>query len=289
MKNDPELSYKNNHISQEEWYVHAVSPQTVTIELGIIKLLIPLRKNLFINSVYVPPMMQRFFLPDHIEHPTFAERLILELMSRYPSGNISLSENITIKGVEKFQKTNYLLPLNQNYDHLQSGYRKGHKLNLKTAFQHNIKIFESDDIKETISFYKKFSNQRIPKFYKNEVLLSSCITSCINHKCGIIVQASTMDNQLLSIAFFSIYNKRITYHLSCSSPEGKQSCAMYGIIDYIIRKYQQQQVLLDFEGSSIPGLAKFMSGFGAKEEHYYNYQWNRNPVLKLFLWLKRLF
>lgn len=264
----------------------SVSIHSRTIVIDGHQVLIPVYKKLFIEQVYVPPMVQRIYMPEALDKESFATKLIQELSSSYSAGIVSISEELTFSGISKIKKTNYILSLNQSYEQLSANYRKGHKLNLKTFYQSQIKIEESTKIEESIKFYNKFSHPEIPVFYKNANLLNNCISSCIRHNCGFLLQARDPNDQLIAIAFFSLYHNRLTYHLSCSSPIGKKYSAMYGIIDYMIRKYQNSQIILDFEGSSIPGLALFMSGFGAVEENYFSYRWNRNPFLRVIQWMR---
>ena len=57
------------------------------------------------------------------------------------------------------------------------------------------------------------------------------------------------------------------------------------LLDELFIARAGDQIKFDFEGSNIPGLGRFYSGFGAIEEPYYNLKINRLPLpLK---WLKR--
>lgn len=265
----------------------SVAIKSRTIAIDGHQVLIPVYKKLFIEQVYVPPMVQRIYMPEAVNNESFAKKLIQELSSSYSAGIVSISQELSLSGITKIKKTNYILSLNQSHEQLSANYRKGHKLNLKNFYQNHIQIEESISIEESVNFYRKFSNPEIPAFYKKAELLHRCMSACFQHNGGLLIQAKDPDNQLIAMAFFSIYNKRLTYHLSCSSPSGKKHNAMYGIIDYVIRNYQNKEMILDFEGSTIPGLALFMSGFGATAENYFSYRWNRNSFLKAIQWMRR--
>jgi len=43
------------------------------------------------------------------------------------------------------------------------------------------------------------------------------------------------------------------------------------LFDSIIEEYAGQKKILDFEGSGIPGVARFFQSFGAVNEPYYVY------------------
>jgi hypothetical protein len=53
---------------------------------------------------------------------------------------------------------------------------------------------------------------------------------------------------------------------------GRAIGIMHGIINWVIQKYEGENVLLDFEGSSIPSVASFYKKFGATEFPYFVFQ-----------------
>lgn len=75
-------------------------------------------------------------------------------------------------------------------------------------------------------------------------------------------------------AAFSMYKNRITYILGSSMPDKKRP-QMHGIFAHLIRQYAGTQTILDFEGSDIPGIARFYEGFGAINEPYAVIQWKK--------------
>jgi len=102
---------------------------------------------------------------------------------------------------------------------------------------------------------------------------------------GSIYAAYGPDNTLCSAAFFYFAGKRVLYLNAASSDEGKANSSMYQIVDQFIREHSGSALTLDFEGSSIPGIARFYSGFGAESEHYYSLKMNRLPIP--LRWLKK--
>jgi hypothetical protein len=51
----------------------------------------------------------------------------------------------------------------------------------------------------------------------------------------------------------------------------------------LIKEFAGQPIILDFEGSDIPGIAQFNKSFGAEKEFYFKIKINRLPW-----WLKLL-
>ena len=78
-------------------------------------------------------------------------------------------------------------------------------------------------------------------------------------------------NEIIAGALYLIYFNRIYYLVSFSSEEGKRSSAMFWVMDKLIQRYAGKEMILDFEGSMITGVAKFMKGWGAELETYQMY------------------
>lgn len=83
-------------------------------------------------------------------------------------------------------------------------------------------------------------------------------------------------NETLGAAIFFITPPSSTsglrcIHYVCAGPTeaGRSMGIMHGIIHWVIQKYAGENVLLDFEGSSIPSVASFYKKFGATEFPYF--------------------
>jgi len=60
---------------------------------------------------------------------------------------------------------------------------------------------------------------------------------------------------------------------------------MFFLLDEFIRKYAEKNVILDFEGSMIPGLARYYEGFGAIAGKYQQIISNHLPFY--IRWIKK--
>ncbi len=62
------------------------------------------------------------------------------------------------------------------------------------------------------------------------------------------------------------------------------NAAMTFLIDQVIDEHTPSQIVLDFEGSNDPNLARFYKGFGAKRTTYMGWQQNKLgfPLKQLF-------
>jgi lipid II:glycine glycyltransferase (peptidoglycan interpeptide bridge formation enzyme) len=90
---------------------------------------------------------------------------------------------------------------------------------------------------------------------------------------------------LLASAVFFYSHSRAYYILVGNHPDGRTTGASHALIDAFIRDHAGQNIILDFEGSDIPNLALFYSGFGALEEKYAAIKNNNLPFY--MKWLKK--
>ena len=82
---------------------------------------------------------------------------------------------------------------------------------------------------------------------------------------------------LISSALFFRSHQRIYYIAAWSGEAGRVAGGSAALMDHTIRRFAGQDMVLDFEGSDIPGIAFFFEGFGADIEEYLFIRHNRLP------------
>jgi hypothetical protein len=82
---------------------------------------------------------------------------------------------------------------------------------------------------------------------------------------------------IISSCVFFFSHNRAYYILVGNSPESKANGSSHALVDSFIRDHAGKQMILDFEGSDIPGLIAFYTGFGAVNEPYPFLKMNRLP------------
>jgi hypothetical protein len=84
---------------------------------------------------------------------------------------------------------------------------------------------------------------------------------------------------MLASVFFVKTNQTSIYLAASSNQEGIEKSAMFLLIDTFIQKNAGSSMTFDFEGSNIPGVARFYAGFGAMPKTYFSIHQNRLPKL----------
>jgi hypothetical protein len=79
--------------------------------------------------------------------------------------------------------------------------------------------------------------------------------------------------------------KRIYNIASSTLPKGRTLEANHYLFDRLIHEFAGQNLILDFEGSDLPGVARFYEKFGSANQPYFFWKSNRLPAV--LRWWKR--
>ena len=184
------------------------------------------------------------------------------------------------------KKITHQLLLNEKHDVLLANYNENTKRNLKKAAKENLTVTDDITAVQLISLFKKNQGETVKELKKEDYeRLKNLVAVSIRNNSGELIGVKTINGKLCAAGFF-VRSKRVLINLFPSSnEEGKKSGAMFLLIDYMLKKYEQSDLIFDFEGSEIPSIARFYKGFGAEEVYYYHIRRNNLPWhLK---WLKQ--
>ena len=179
------------------------------------------------------------------------------------------SSNYIDKNVIALRK-NFELSLKSDYSSLQKQYSNNCKRNIKKTDALRIS-FDTSSYDKEIQFIKthgklSLEKDRAPKLKQ---LLSNA-----QKENSLQIAKAYKDNILLALVVLIKTKKRIVYLVSVSSQEGLENKAMFKIVDSVIKKYANSDLLLDFEGSNIENIARFYQGFGAVQNEYQEIKYN---------------
>jgi hypothetical protein len=188
-----------------------------------------------------------------------------------------------LNSFELFERSNYILPLNRDYELLYQQFRENVKRNIKKAEKLGCKLKTNFEVAEVIALAKmqmpSFAKVKDEDFGRFEALYKRFHSTQKAVTYGIIDQHGT----LLSSAVFFYSHNRAYYILVGNHPNGKTLGAGHALINEFIKDHAGKELLLDFEGSDIGNIAFFYSSFGAREEKYPAIVYNRLPAIINFL------
>ena len=184
-----------------------------------------------------------------------------------------------------YERMNYVLDLNAEYDSLYKAYRDNVKRNIKKSEQFHLSIHKDIALAEVIKLAKEqsinFSSIAADDFNRFGKLFQVLYSKQKATTYGVY----TKEKQLIASAVFFYSHNRAYYIMVGNHPNGKTLGASHALINAFIKDHAGQKILLDFEGSDIPSLAFFYSSFGAVEEKYSSIKLNNLPTA--LKWLKK--
>ncbi len=271
------------------WYLDIVSPGWEALVSEDYAAVMPLTRNKKwgIEYLYQPFFTQQlgvFFKSRHNQEEVI--NFIRAIPSSYKFIDIQLNSENHFEHLDfKLRKRkNLILHLNKPYDKVAKGYDSHCLRNVKKArkFNHAIKPAEPNEV---IKFYKKHKGIETKNVNTEdyEMLMRLC-AKAREQKTMMAYGVYNDSGELLAGGLFLTAARRVVYLLGTASTKGKESRAMYALMDYMLMQRCGFQVVFDFEGSEIQGIARFFKGFGAEKETYYKLRVNRLPWL--IRWLK---
>jgi hypothetical protein len=182
-----------------------------------------------------------------------------------------------------YERSNYILPLNENYESLAGKYAASHIRNIKRAKQFGNVVQKDIPVKDVIVLAKEQAKNFSAIEEDNFLDFAKLYELLKKKKQATTYGVYSPQNQLVASCAYFFSHKRAFYILVGNHPNGKTSGASHLMIDYFIKEHAGEDLILDFEGSNISSLAFFYKSFGASLEKYPGIKRNNLPLLaKLF-------
>ena len=275
----------NSLVYAESWYLDRVCPGWDALVLGdyLYVMPLPVRKKLGLTYSFQPFFTQQLgvFSPFVIE-PELANLFIKAIPSKFRLIDIQLNiwNHVTLNQYNKHKRQTYLLSLSPSAEQLREKYTTNTRRNIKKAIREKLHTANLYDIEEFIRFTRENLSTKTTglreKDFRN---LQTIIAYAFYHRKGEIAAVYNNRNQLIAATFFLFSRNSIIYLAASSSPEGIEKKAMFLLIDNLIASHARSSLMLDFEGSMIPGIARFYEGFGASAHFFQTIRINRLPGL----------
>lgn len=229
---------------------------------------IPLQFKLGFKFVLQPILCQQLgvFYRDEISKELFSE--FEKKLHSYRVRAYHFNEENT----ERFQpigekRVNHVLDLNRSYNEIAENFRKNRKYDIKQFPKYDFKAETSDDIKSVIDL--AFDEYPVyEKLAKKEKLID--FFNVLNHKGKMTLLKAFSPTQLENKAFRVILqsNNRKILILAVRNKEFRTVALDTLLVNSIISEFSETKTILDFEGSSLKGIAEYNMSYGAKESYF---------------------
>ena len=181
-------------------------------------------------------------------------------------------------------RANYILSLDKPYLEIRNGYKKRLLENLEEAGTRHLSYIHSDDFSPVISLFRKEYGERFShvrtRHYRRFGLLCQ---ELLNRKMLFVRVVKDHSGILCCLSIFFKDHRRIYNIMSVTLKSGRDNRSHFYLIDQLIREFSSHQLILDFEGSELPGVAEFYRKFGSLLCPYPFLKFNNLPFpLNLF-------
>lgn len=184
-----------------------------------------------------------------------------------------------------YERTNFVLRLDRDYETLSSGYRENIRRNCKKAWQGGCVLQKDFDVAKVIELALEQMRDHSRETQDNVERFRKLYHYLYSRQMATTYGIAGANGDLLASCVFFFSHGRAYYILVGNHPNGKTIGASHALIDAFIKDNAGKDLLLDFEGSDIRNLAFFYSSFGAKEEKFAGIRLNRLPFY--LRWLKK--
>ncbi len=258
------------------WYLDAVSPNWEALVVGDYETVMPLtwKQKYAIPYLFKPLWAQQLgvfgaALPDAGMVIRFIEAIPPRFKYLIYTLNEANQVPASLSNITSTERTNHLLSLHLPYEQLYRGYNQNTRRNLKTAQAQGYFLQGNIAPKEVIDLYRmtagvKLTGITTPHYQEMERLMYQSI----HHQAGILYGVYDAANQLHAAGFFLLTPARIINLFPATHPQGRQTGAMYYLLNSLIEQNALTNKVFDFEGSTSPTVSQFYRGFGATPVPY---------------------
>lgn len=273
---DKSISESQNPLSYaHSWYLDVVSPGWEALVSENYEYLMPLPvKSKYKISYLVQPILTQqlgIFSKQEIN-----ESIVEEFIKQIPYYSYELNLNQQNYYSKANILPNYILDLNRPYEKIVSIYSKNTIRNIQKSAKYNLTVKTDLDLKVFLHFFFSENNHNVSGI---QTVVKKLLEKGIEQKLMKLYGVISNDNNLIAAVCIMHSSNRIIYLLPISNDEGKISSAMFLLVDKLIQENSGRNVVLDFEGSSIEGIARFYKGFGAINQPYYRLKQMRPSFL----------
>lgn len=268
-------------IYAQSWYLDIVHPDWEALVLGDYEAIMPITGGMKFGVRY---LFQPFFVQQLgvISRDALSAETLLGFLNAIPKkfrfAEIKLNEkNVLdgdVQGIDHHR--NIILDLNHDYNIIHANYHNNTKRNLVKSEQLDLQVIEMCNLMQIIKLFREHRGATVGVWGDEEyATLSRLGEVAMKRGAAFTVGVTEKGSEaLLCGALFMKTADRVVFLFSGNSDKGKETQAMTFMLDAMIQRFANQPVLLDFEGSDDPNLARYYLGFGGEERRYPSYTFN---------------
>lgn len=273
------LTHEEGMIYHHCFYLDALCDQWVGLVIDDYDAVMPLpwRKKLGIRYLYTPPFLQQSGLigeTNEVSRETIKETIFRS----FTYGDMHLNWKNGSFDTRAKEKTNLIVDLNIAYDQLSSHYKKDLIHNLTKAGKAQLLYEKDKDFSFVIQYYKQYYGNRMPHVRNKDYEKLERLCNDLQEQNRLEIRIVKKSNKETVAAVLLMKDERRFYNLiNITTAQGRDIEANHFLYDRILHEFAESPMLLDFEGSELPGVKHFYEKFGPIYQPYYHWHFNHLP------------
>lgn len=261
------------------FYLDAVAENWGGLVLGDYKTVLPLvwMSKLGVKLLYQPNYCQQLgVFGANANEPATQLRLLKEAAKHaYVNMQLNTASAVVATQLKLKPRKNLLLHLQPSFASLQKKFHQNHLRNIAKAEKAAYVFTEHWSMKQFQEFYLGNINREAEQFKpKHEELFKTLLNTLQQHNMAQLFAALDKDAQPVAAVLVVPFKDRLCAIVNTSNAAGKRNGASHFVFSELIKRYAGHNLWLDFEGSSVAGIARFYEGFGACTETYWHLKTN---------------
>ena len=269
----------NSLIYPNTWFLDKMAENWDALVAGDYEWVMPLtfRKKWGFKYLYQPAFTQQLGIfgkpaPDEKMMGLF----IKEAKKKFSFAEIFLNNGNCIAGIPR--RDNFILNLHDSYETLEAGYKDDLRKNVKRAKTFGLLYQDSEDYHLAINCFRKEYSSRLSHLKEKDYQCFTDLCAIASEKKMLVTRKVELpDSGLLAIILLLRDSRRLYNIMSTTLAKGRRLEANHFLFEQLIREFANSDLILDFEGSDIAGIANFYQKFGAVNEPYFFLRFNKLP------------
>ena len=277
----------NGLVYAYSFYLDAMSKNWDALILDDYEMVMPLtwNKKYTIHYLYQPFFCAQLGIFGNNISSEIVKSFLENIPSKFKYWDFYLNKDnlFPLPSFPMHERSNYVLSLQDNYVNLAANFAQSHVRNIKRAVRQGNIVKKNIPVTDVISLAKGQTKNFSPITEKDYNNFSKLFEILKKKKMVVTYGVYVANKQLSASCAFVFSHNRAYYILVGNHPDGRTSGASHLMIDYFIKEHSGENLILDFEGSSISSLAFFYKSFGSSLEKYPGIKMNKLPAIaKLF-------
>ncbi len=236
---------------------------------------VPVGKKLGIDFVYQPFFCQQLGLYSSKAHLGLEDIALRMISKKFLYCNLNLNYLSALEINRKFTvRKNYILVLEASYEEISKRFSQSQTRNIGKARQSGLTIdYSTSDFREFAQLFEKNSTKTMETYKtENTKMLEKLAKTLVEKGAGELCVVRHPSGEIAAMNLIVFAGKRIINLAPVTTEAGRNCGAMHYLLDSYIKRYAGTDKVLDFEGSSLPSVAKFYERFGAAQEYFCTYK-----------------